>query len=176
MPVVNVILLTLLQMSWHFTPVTKCYVTCFYMIFMTTLNNSDVMFLCPSLMSLQRKVYEWLPQPVLKICINQSNKIKTTDKCTCALCKRSFFCKKKKSERSQDSAARLNRALPIKLNCFSEQKIKKEKSLNREIQVTVTQIYFVVKGRVTPTHFPNVWHSSIKYYLRCKAKSLDHEI
>ena len=36
-------------------------------------------------------------------------------------------------ELSQDSVARLNWALPIKLKCFSEQKIKNEKSLEREI-------------------------------------------
>ena len=36
-------------------------------------------------------------------------------------------------ELSQDSVAGLNWALPIKLKCFSEQKIKEEKSLDREI-------------------------------------------
>ena len=50
-------------------------------------------------------------------------------------------------ELSQDSVACLNRALPIKLKCFSEQKLKKNKSLDR----------------ITLTHFPKVWHSSIKY-------------
>ena len=41
--------------------------------------------------------------------------------------------------------------------------------------VTVTSIYFEVKGHITLTCFPKVWHSSIKYYLRYKAKSLDPE-
>ena len=34
---------------------------------------------------------------------------------------------------------------------------------------------FEVKGRITLTHFPKVWLQSIKYYLRLKAKSLNHE-
>ena len=32
--------------------------------------------------------------------------------------------------------------------------------------VTVTKIYFEVKGHITLIHFPKVWYSSLKYYLR----------
>ena len=68
--------------------------------------------------------------------------------------------------RSHDSVARLNQALPIKLKCFSEQNIKEEKSPEYKFNLL---IYFQVKGHITPTRFPKVWHSSIKYYVRYNA-------
>ena len=48
--------------------------------------------------------------------------------------------------------------------------IYKAKSLDHEIQVTVTHIYFEVKSCVVLTHNPKVRCSYIKYSSRYKAK------
>ena len=51
----------------------------------------------------------------------------------------------------------------------------KAKSLDCEKKVTMTYIFFLVKGRTTMTHYHTVWQLPIKYYLRYKTKSMDHE-
>ena len=56
------------------------------------------------------------------------------------------------------------------------QDLYKTKSLDHEILVMATYIYFEVKHRVTRTHNPKVQCSYIKWSSRYKAKSLDHEI
>ena len=73
-------------------------------------------------------------------------------------------------ELSQDSIAHLNWALPIKLKFFSEQKIKEKITGLWNIDHCDLNLFLYYTDS-----FPKVWHSSIKYYLRYKAKSLDCE-